>query len=150
MTCDTYTALPLAIMHGHFDIAERIIELDSHTSNLTNSHASNITHHASPVLSRVYANGITAACLAAGRGQPALLKRILGGGGCDLGVVCAAAGKGMFIDDRMPNISSSSSSSASAEAYAEVLEIAVAGAAISRVELGDVWNGRQAMWFACR
>jgi hypothetical protein len=135
-------ALPLAIIYGHVDIAHRILELDD-SSSTTESPASHVR-------SRVYANGLSAACLAAGGGQPELLKKILRGGGCDLSVVCAAAGAGKFLNDKFPSILTAINSKNISETFTLTLQLALSSAAISRVELNDVWGGRQPLWFACR
>jgi ankyrin repeat protein len=132
-------ALPLAIIYGHIDIANRIIDLDA-------CHSS--ANYASPVLSRAYANGLNAACLAAGAGQPELLARILASSRCDLSVVCAAVGRGMFLDVRFPTIGGLSTKTSAA--YDQVLQIALSASETSRLDLNEVWNGRQPMWFACR
>jgi hypothetical protein len=135
-------ALPLAIIHGHVDIAERILDLDDHTSNAAS--------YPSPVVARVYANGLNATCLAAGSGDAGLLKRLLRGGGCDLSVVCAAAGGGRHLDDKFPSIVSVRSNKHIPETPDLTLELALSAASQSRIDLNDVWNGRQPLWFACR
>lgn len=131
-------ALPLAIIHGHIDIANRIVDIDAINVD---------ANHISPVLSRVYASGLNAACLAAGAGQPDLLTRILARVRCDLSVACAAAGRGRFIDDRFTSIGGGGGSAA---AYDDVLQIALTASDASRLDLNEVWNGRQPMWFAGR
>lgn len=137
-----FAALPLAIIYGHLDIADRILDLDDHTSNAAS--------HPSPLVARVYANGLNATCLAAGSGHAGLLKRMLWGGGCDLSVVCAAAGRGQHLDENFPSIASASSNKHISDTIDDVLALALSAASQSRIDLNDVWNGRQPLWFACR
>ncbi len=141
-----FSALPLALLHGHADVAERIIDLDDRTYE-TNSSSAN---HTSPVRSRVYADGLNAACFAAGGGNAGLLQRIIGAAGCDLSVVCAAAGRGQFLHDKFPRIVRSSPTGGASDSFEQVLRLALTAAQQSRIDLNEVWNGRQPLWFACR
>jgi hypothetical protein len=134
------TALPLAIIHGHTDLAAQILDLDDRTSTAAG--------RSSSLVSRVYSNGLTAACFAAGWGEPLLLKRILGGGGCDLGVVCAAVGRGRYLDDDFSNKNAELKSATLA--HDEVLRLVLSAVEVSRIDLNGLWNGRQPLWFACR
>ena len=141
-----FSALPLALAYGHADVAERIIDLDDRTYETHSSSA----NHTSPVRTRVYADGLTAACFAAGGGNAGLLKRILGAAGCDLSVVCAAAGRGQFLHEKFPRIVRSTPTGSASHSFEQVLQLALAASQTSRIDINEVWNGRQPLWFACR
>jgi hypothetical protein len=98
----------------------------------------------------VYADGLNAACFAAGGGNAGLLKRILGAGGCDLSVVCAAAGRGQFLHEKFPRIVRSSPTGSASDSFEQVLQLALTASQTSRIDINEVWNGRQPLWFACR